>query len=69
MLWTKLSYFFLGTVSDKQVNNNIKKGIYKFDGKKFIVDFVERELHVSKIALAFIFIYVKDLIILDIMAM
>lgn len=69
MRWTKLYYFFLGTVSDKQVNNNIKKGIYKFDGKKFIVDFVERELQVSKIALAFIFNYVKDLIILDIMVM
>lgn len=33
------------------------------------MDFVERELRVSKIALAFIFIYVKDLSILDIMVM
>lgn len=44
MRWTKLYYFFLGTVSDKQVNNNIKKGIYKFDGKKFIV----RESYMSQ---------------------
>lgn len=37
--------------------------------KKVYCGFVERELHVSKIALAFIFIYVKDLSILDIMVM